>query len=66
MPNFIIDYYSKELKKRGYTITEKNGSDDDQALFFARDTLRGTLEIKNNPLTPGTDLLRLTLTFLPS
>lgn len=66
MPNFIMDYYSKELKKRGYTITEKNGSDDDQALFFARDTLRGALEIKNNPLTPGTDLLRLTLTFLPS
>lgn len=60
---FISSYYATELKKHAYVITEQNGSDDDQAIFFTKDHMRGVLEIKNNPATPGTDLIRLTLTF---
>jgi hypothetical protein len=65
-PNYIMNYYTKELKKYHYTITEKTGSNDDQALFFTRDNIKGVLEIKNDPATPATDLFSITLTFIPS
>lgn len=62
--SFITDYYTKELKKKRFTITESVGNDTNRTILFSRYPVQGRIEITNNADTPGTDAVRMTLIFL--
>ncbi len=60
---FLAEYYRTELTKRGFTITSESQTDRVVQFTFSKDELSGSLFIENDPSTPDTDAMRMTVQF---
>lgn len=59
--NFIREYYDTELKKRGFIIESPSETDTIKQFTFAKDTIQGSIYIEDNPSTPETDAVSMTV-----
>lgn len=59
--NFIREYYETELKKRGFTIASESETDSVKQFTFGKDTMQGSIYIEDNPSTPETDTVSMTV-----
>lgn len=60
-PEFIADFYKKELQKNRFTIQSESGTNNYKQIIFQERTTEGVLTIENNAATRETDYASLTI-----
>jgi len=67
-PNFLQEFYEKELKKNGYTVESTTDTQTKKQSHFYSDTspVDGVIYIEDNSETPGTDYLSLSVNTPPT
>lgn len=60
---FLIEYYRTELAKRDFTIISESRTNHIAQFAFTKNTLTGTIFIENDPATPETDVMRMTIQY---
>lgn len=61
-PTFVINYYKKELQKKGFKIDVESEGRDFKQFTFSRGDLTGSLYVQGDEeLKPGTDYATLTV-----
>lgn len=60
---FLVEYYRTELTKRGFTITSESRTDRVAQFTFTKNNIAGNIFIENDPATPATDSMRMTIHF---
>jgi len=58
-PSFVHQFYVQELEKKNIEITENTRGRKIKQLRFENDVLAGSLQIQDDPNTPGTDYVVL-------
>lgn len=59
---FIDKYYETELRKKDFAVAAKSTSSHITQFAFMKDNIDGTVYIEDNPTTPFTDKVELTIT----
>lgn len=62
-PDFILNYYEKELEKEGFAVKRERTTTRSQELSFEKRGVRGFLEIKDRSDNRGTDETIMTIIF---
>lgn len=60
---FVSDYYQTELKKKKFKIDIESGNENVRQFTFSKDTIEGSLYIKDDTHSKGTDFVRLTVNY---
>lgn len=62
-PTFIVDFYSRQLKRNGFTIFgQGRGTNGERTFEFKRGQYEGTFTLQNSKQSSGTDHLEITIT----
>ncbi|OGH64983.1 MAG: hypothetical protein A2821_00720 [Candidatus Magasanikbacteria bacterium RIFCSPHIGHO2_01_FULL_41_23] len=59
---FIQEYYDTELKKQGFIITSHSDTEHIRQFTFSKNGIEGSVYTEDNPTTPETDTVILTIT----
>lgn len=59
--NFINEYYTTELKKHDFVISSESQTDQIRQFTFSKNDIEGNVYIQDNPATPETDVVSLTV-----
>lgn len=63
-PEFIQDWYAAEFKKKQFTV-DASGADSQRQLTFRKKNIDGSISFKDDPDTPGTDEVLMTV-YIPA
>ncbi len=58
---FIREYYDTELKKRNFLIDSHSETNEIRQFTFSKESIQGSVYINDNPTTPETDAVSLTV-----